>query len=533
MVPSSGNRAIGFNQAGVSVIIMVMLMLIMSALGLAIISMTNFGSLVAVNQLAGAQAFYCAEAGIERAVREIRDDASTTQTANSAADGYCASICLDGYGYSGSGGSSYDRAQFYGGTDLLSTTNYTVTNRYCTLNSINDYVIIYNFLQRCNLMGTPIRSMEIGLRVRKSSSGGTNPVLQLSYTLNGSTYTNVGSPITVSDNNYYAWPDARYMQFYSISPTPDWTALNSTNFRIRATQTNTANRNSYIDYLCIRITAKIDATTEPWYSTFKDGSGNPLTVNIPLGAGMVESAPIDDEQGKVHLNYASQSLLRYLMFECGIADATANTLAANIVAYRGSSWFDTVEEVQQVSGMTTAYYDLIKDYVTVYSWVNPNVQRTTGSRAPININTAPRQVLEAVFDPLGLGATDPATLASAIITRRATTPFSSMISSNPADTGSGFARFLDTQTAYLNATEIRYIRENCDASLYNRSRTASWNNSNVITTEFCYSSPVYSVTSTGNVQNAYRITKRVFEDDGTFSITSGALTLNYWKELIP
>ncbi len=122
---------------------------------------------------------------------------------------------------------------------------------------------------------------------------------------------------------------------------------------------------------------------------------------------MVESAPIDDEQGKVHLNYASQSLLRYLMVECGIADATANTLATNIVTYRGSSLFDTVEEVQQVSGMTTAYYDLIKNYVTVYSWVNPNVQRTTGSRAPININTAPLQVLQAVFDPLGLGATRP------------------------------------------------------------------------------------------------------------------------------
>ena len=128
------------------------------------------------------------------------------------------------------------------------------------------------------------------------------------------------------------------------------------------------------------------------------------------------------------------------------------------MTYRGSNLFDTVEEVQNVSGMTTAYYDLIKNYVTVYSWVNPNVQRTAGSRAPININTAPVQVLEAVFDPLGLGATDPATLASAIITRRATTPFSSMISSNPADTSSGFARFLDTQTAYLTATEISYVQ---------------------------------------------------------------------------
>ena len=527
MVPSLDNRAIGFNQAGVSVIIIVMLMLIMSALGLAIISMTNFGSLVAINQLSASQAYYIAEAGIERAIREIRDDASTTQTTTPSADGYCASICLDGYQSTGAGGSNYAYALFYGGTDLSSATNYTATNRYCTLNSINDYVINYDFQQRYNLMGTPIRSMEIGIRVRKSSSGGTDPVLQLSYTLNGSSYTNVGSPITVSSA---AWGSP---QFCTLSPTPDSEQPEQHQLSHSRHPTNTPSRSTYIDYLCIRITAKVDAITEPWYTTFKNSDGSTKAINTSLAPGVLESAPIDDEHGKVHLNYASQSLLRYLMFECGIADATANTLATNIVTYRGSSWFDTVEEVQNVSGMTAAYYDLIKNYVTVYSWVNSSVQRPAGSRAPININTAPRQVLEAVFDPLGLGATDPATLANAIITRRATTPFSCMISSDPADTGAGFPRFLDTQTAYLTAAEITYVRENCDASLYNRTQTLSWTGGNVTTTEFCYSSPVYSVAATGKVQNACRITKRVFEDDGTFAITSGALTLNYWKELVP
>ena len=39
-----------------------------------------------------------------------------------------------------------------------------------------------------------------------------------------------------------------------------------------------------------------------------------------------------------------------------------------------------------------------------------------------------------------------------------------MISSNPADTSSSFARFIDTQ-AYLTATERNYVKENCDASL--------------------------------------------------------------------
>ena len=238
------------------------------------------------------------------------------------------------------------------------------------------------------------------------------PVIQLQYTLDG-TWTspvNVGSTVTISSTST-ASPN---FEFRTIAATPSWSNLlasSGNNFRIRAYRVS-GSRSTYIDYLCIRVTIKNDAVTEPWYTTFKNSDGTTKTVNIGLGSGVVESAPIDDEQGKVHLNYAAQSLLRYLMVDCGIADATANTLATNIVTYRGSSLFDTVEELQQVSGMTTAYYDLIKNYVTVYSWVNPNVQRTTGSRAPININTAPRAGTEAVFDPLGLGATDPATLAT-------------------------------------------------------------------------------------------------------------------------
>jgi len=168
--------------------------------------------------------------------------------------------------------------------------------------------------------------------------------------------------------------------------------------------------------------------------------------------------------------------------------------------------------------------------------VNPNVQMPAGNRAPININTAPVQVLKAVFDPLGLGATDPASLATAIITRRATTPFSSMISSNPADSTSSFGRFVDTQGAYLTAAEMNTVKENCDTSLYNINNNplASWTGGAVTTTEFCYYSTAYSVTAKGKVQNSYRQAKRVFEDDGTFNITAlWGPTLNYWREVIP
>jgi len=524
-------KKILIGERGVSLITAIVALLLLSVLGLAVVSLVMVESQISVNQLYSLQAFSLAEAGIERAIRAIRDDESTTQTADPTADGYCVTPSLDGYLATGSNGGNYIRALFYG-TSLTSTTAY-----YCTLNAVATADLqVYDFQQRYNLSGTPIRAMEIGIRARKNSSGGTSPVIQLRYTLNRNavpvTWVNVGGPITVSAT---AWG---VPVFTTIAVTPSWNDLmagSGANFCIQAYRTNAVDRIAWIDYLCIRVTLKNDAVTEPWYTTFKDASGNPLTVNIPLGSGVVESMPIDDEAGKVHLNYATQSLLRYLMVACGIADATANTLATNIVTYRGTNWFDTIEEVKQVSGMTTAYYDLIKDYITVYPWVNPNVQRTTGNRAPININTAPLQVLQAVFDPLAIGATDHTTLANAIIARRAVTPFSSMISSNPDDTSSSFARFVDTQTAYLTtAAERNAVKENCDASYYNLTQTTSWTGGNVVTTEFCYYSTAYSVTARGKVENSYRRAKRVFEDDGTFNIAAlWGTTLNYWREVIP
>jgi len=521
-------------ERGVSLLTAIMLLLLLSVLGLAVVSLVMVDTQVSLNNIAPFQAFYVAEAGIERAIRAIRDDTSTTQTTNPAADGYCVRPCVDGYTTAGASGSNYAYALFYGGTSPGSATDYTVINRYCTLNATaGANVQVYNFQQRYNLMGVPIRTMEIGIRAQKSSTG-TSPTMQLRYSTNGGTsWTNVGSAITLStyDSTWATVP----VTFYTISATPTWSnLLDGTSFRIQAYRSAATGVSILIDYLCIRVTLKVDCSTEPWFTTFKNSDGSAKTVNIALGNGVIATMPIDDEAGKVHLNYASQSLLNYLMQECTIPAATASTLATNIVTYRGTNWFDTIEEVKQATGMTTAYYGLIKDYITVYPWVNPNVQKTTGNRAPININTAPLQVLQAVFDPLAIGATDHTTLANAIITRRATTPFSSMISSNPSDTASSFARFVDTQTAYLTtAAERNAVKENCDASLYNTTQTTSWTTGNSTTTEFCYYSTAYSVTARGKVVYSYRQAKRVFEDDGTFNITSGSLTLNYWREVIP
>jgi type II secretory pathway component PulK len=531
-------------ERGVSLITAIMLLLLLSVLGLAVVSLVMVESQISVNHLYGLQAFYLAEAGIERGVRAIRDDTIANQFTNPAAAGYCVTPSLDGYKTDppsdDANGINYPRALFYG-TTLTNTTAYSCT-LYATAGA---NLQVYDFQQRYNLLGTPIIGMEIGIRAIKSAAAGTDPIVQLGYSTDGgSNWTAVGSPITVSGTSFVA------PVFTTMSVTPSWNDLmanSGSNFRIRALRTNGGDRDLYIDYLCIKVMLKVDCSSEPWFTTFKNSNGTEKTVDIALGNGrLIKTMPIDDEAGKVHLNYATQALLRYLMVRCGIADATANTLATNIVTYRGSNWFDSIEELMQVTGMTTAYYDPIKNYITVYPWVNTNVQIPTGSRAPININTAPREVLMAVFDPLGLGAGDPASLADAIIAQRTGTagclevlppiPFSSMISSNPDDSSSSFARFLDTQTSYLTAAEIDAIKENCDASYYNETQTSSWLTvgNDVVTTEFCYSSNVYSVTAKGKVENSYRQVKRVFKDDGTFDISAvwGPI-LNYWREIVP
>ena len=95
--------------------VIVLLIMMISVLGISIISMTNIGNMVASNQLTASRAFYIAEAGIERAVREIRDDASTTQTTDDTAAGYCVTPCLDAYvAPAGTGLTNPTRALFCG-----------------------------------------------------------------------------------------------------------------------------------------------------------------------------------------------------------------------------------------------------------------------------------------------------------------------------------------------------------------------------------------------------------------------------------
>ena len=102
--------------------VIVLLIMMISVLGISIISMTNIGNMIASNQLTASRAFYIAEAGLSgRCVS--RDECSCrSRPSDPAADGYCVTPCLDAYvAPAGTGLTNPTRALFYG-TSLTSTT---------------------------------------------------------------------------------------------------------------------------------------------------------------------------------------------------------------------------------------------------------------------------------------------------------------------------------------------------------------------------------------------------------------------------
>ena len=434
---------------------------------------------------------YLAEAGAERALREIRDDyTSTTQTGTADLRG------SDTTGSSSVG--NVDRIRYIG----ESTGNATINNN-------SDVAQVRTF--DANYTNTRITSVSLGVAASRAS-GGTGATIQVSYTTSGS--------FPQAGNTVLTQALTTTMTTYTTDITGDrtwiWSTIMSSNFILRAVRT-AGDRNINLDAIFLRVTYEIDTNTEAW------STGSYQTYPITLGSGTVESVSIVAEQGKVHLNTVSQALLRHLMVENGIADTTANTVATNIVNYRSSNNFDTIEEVQQVSGMTSTIYNAIDQDITVYSFINTNAQGPAGSRAPVNINTASQAVLEAIFDPLTFSASsDISSLATDIINQRNTAPFTCFYSSNSSVTTDFYDFVLGR--SYLSSSEADQVLGNADASaLVPRPGGTT---QNVVTAEFSYDTNAFKVESLGRVNGRNLRVKTILGElgDKTFTTFSGDTT---------
>jgi len=545
------------SKSGTSIIFAVFALVVLSIFSMALFSLISTDSGSAASQVLSEMALCAAEAGWQIGAQAVRDDKDASfQTSNPNANGYCGTVYFDGYQAFVSNGSDETKACFYkknpmddrDSEDYASLSDGTFADGTC-------YLIIWDFEQRTNMIGTRIKDARLIMSARRGGGGGENPTIQLQYTTNGSdlspTWTNVGSSITVSSSS---WIDT----YCDFTANPTWSEImDSDDFRIRALRTNSGNtRETRIDYLGMELTVEVDAMTEPW------ASGSYITLPAALGNANIKTITITDESSKVHLNYASEALLRELMEELSISDA-ANKATA-IINYRSGDWFNTIEEVNQISNPTaldSGDFDLLKDYITVYSWVNQNVTMASGSRAPINVNTASETVLRAIFKTISLALwsdTRADNLAAAIVADRVSEPFTHMNSSFDffSDNVNTFSYYLRTKRDDINIFDddsvpnrkarMRAVAEVADGSYYNFDLTSSWTTpaTDQTATEFCYYSHAFLITSTGKNGNiertvletygdTYNYTTYTYDSEGELALTAHigeASPKPYWRE---
>ncbi len=502
------------NNTGTSIIFAVFALIVLSILGLTIFSLVSTDIDSATSQILSSRAFFVAESGWQIGAQAVRDDKDADhQTEYETANGYYGISYLDGYS---SGGVTDNENVCFHGTDWNNE-----TPLFCTFDAKKQFVEVWDFQQRFNLIGARVAALEVIIRAKKSGSG--DQKIKFSYSTDG------GSKWTKLKDVKVKETDWEYLtQTIKIDKLPSnvWQLLmnsNGNDFRIKAEADKTDSRECYIDWFALRVTTEVDALSEPW------ASNSYISLPVALGNGSIESITVSDESGKININYAPYNLLRRLLYYCGITpQSTANTLATNIVNYRTSNWFSTIEEVKQVDGVTDAYFDLIKDDITAYSWVNQDVTRPAGARAPVNINTASENALWALIrlcDP-GSPADDRAEqLVDAIVSQRTASPFTSMYSSYETQSAtrdltcfSGFIRNLcdDINFDWLaedNYRDARRILNIADGSYYNRGLIQNWaENNDAGGVEFCYYSHTFLIESTGRSGNIERTVMQTYGD---------------------
>ena len=246
------------------------------------------------NALDYAKALALAEAGINRGIREIRDDVlTTTQTGVADLRGFL-TVVIQGEVIGPDNVRYFDEGEY---ADLEPNISGTPIGSSMTL----------SYFDR-NYLGTRIERIQLGVRYKRGGSAGRNPRLEVLYTTNG-TFPQVGnrSIRAVVNSDTYGTPRLR-----DITNDPNWNwaggseavwqQINSSNFQIRARAylNRDTDRRVHIDYLFLKVEYEIDSNSETWYQGFN---------NIALGDGEIESVSIIDESGKVNINYASRSNL--------------------------------------------------------------------------------------------------------------------------------------------------------------------------------------------------------------------------------
>lgn len=470
-------------QKGVSIVVAILSMVLLGLAVLSLVSITVVENKISLGQLFPRESFYGAEAFLERGIGALIDDATTYQTSNISDKGYSARAHFDAYGSFVTLGTATNApgACFY-------TSGNPDSNNYAQI-APGGMVLYYPYYQVTNVLNSRIKKVEVAYRICVSSA---YPSPSAYVTIHYNSMKSEASNISVVNNTQFVnttWPAISYVDITTLPNAPAtwcWDDIANGALFIK----NEAGPSTlYVDYLGFRVTYGLDLLTEPW------ATGD--FVNYPLNLGRVESVDkirISDEQAKVHLNYAAKHLLRYLMVVCGVPESTPQK-AQDII---NSRTYSTIEEVVGKATLSVSDFQLIKDYITVYSWISRDATLPTGNRPPLNVNTADYKVLKALYSPPDLNTIDAALLATDITYQRSQHPFTSMFSSNTYGSAGDqycFATFVDgLPSSSFSVNQKTRIKSLADASNVNMSLGTDWDYyNNTYGAEFCYSSGVYSI----------------------------------------
>ncbi|MDD5424528.1 MAG: type II secretion system protein GspK [Candidatus Omnitrophica bacterium] len=218
-----------------------------------------------------------------------------------------------------------------------------------------------------------------------------------------------------------------------------------------------------------------DTSSEPWYSGYSD-------PGLLGGRGGYAVTAVDCAR-QVNVNNTGNSKLGRIIQDLNAALGSPLT-SIECQAIAANAPYATKEEIKIKAGISAAKYNAIKDYITLYGYIDQNTflpdDTTHEDRAPVNINTASEAVLRAVLRSGVNSDAKSQDLAQAIIAGR---PFTSW---------QQFDAFIDDYIG-LSPTESRGVKDGANP---NRTKPAAYS------TEFCFNSGgFYDVASTGTVTN--------------------------------
>ena len=469
-------------KRGISIVFAIFTLLVLSVLALTIFSMISSDIGSSATSLRATRLFYIAESGIEIMAGIIKDDKGYGgNITDPTAEGYSSVAYLEGGyngSYSGVNVTNPERACIHG-------TSYDDPARYPAVvqGVTNASLAIWNFQQRYNLIGSKLYTAKIVCVAKKEaqSDPAAQFVMQFS-TDGGATWMPDGFPYIgfFFIVNSAQWPAERGVYFESPLIALNWEDLMSNNgndFRIRVLRLDIQPTNVEIDWLALVVNTEVDAMTEPWANM---GSHPDISFPAPLGDGTLLSIAGLRSAAAININNAPHMIMKEV-FEYGLTEAEADTLATNVINYRNSvKLFNKVEEIKQIEGgIDPAAFTAIKPHITVFSWRNVDLPYYTNGVSPVNINFVSNQVLKKMVECAGLAEGVAVTAADLIVSQRATDPFTCMYSSYQIQEIGGsrdeksLAGFLRANLAWGDDDFCALI-DLLDGSAYNMSLTENW-----------------------------------------------------------